>query len=293
LEGGDVWIMDLATGAAHNITEGSGREHISAQWWPARPDTIVLMSWGENDTGPNSGKLTLVNADGSDYRVAHPEGDVSYAEPAPSPDGVTIAYDEAGIPMLYTIDGGAEPFAPNSFSGFPAEVTFPHGGSPAWSPDGAELAWVLAANGGGYGTSSGWDVVVGVFDLTTGEARLLHPFQPVGRGGWFAAPRWSPDGQWLAFHVEATSADERGLWIIAADGSSEQQLTRADLGTALGTARWNPPGPQPWTNPAHLLYSTYTTGDGIDYYVAQAGNWGTAVVQLPEGAMLTDWVAIE
>jgi Tol biopolymer transport system component len=67
--------------------------------------------------------------------------------------------------------------------------------------------------------------VVGVFDLEAGTAALLHPFTPIGRGGWYFAPVWSPDGRWLVFEVESFDEGER-LWVTAVDGSEEVALGR-------------------------------------------------------------------
>lgn len=289
IEDGDVWLLDLAGGDARNVTADSGRTHHSAQWWPARPETLVLTSWGEGDFGPNSGRLTLVNVDGSDYRLANESGAVSFALPAPGPDGETIAYDEAGKGMLYRLREGATPFEP-AIQGLPQEITVARMASPAWSPEGSRIAWVLGVTGGGYGSEGSWDVAVGVFDLQEQTAQLLHAFQPVGRGGWFQPPVWSPDGQMLAFLVESVDASETGIWVAAADGSSERQLKLSEGN--VGQAWWSPAGTEPWQDGAFLLVGTAQTESGISYKIIQRETWVAGFSHLPPEAIVRDWRAL-
>jgi hypothetical protein len=230
IEGDDVFVLDLASGEAENITEGSGRAHYFVIWWPARPDTLILGSQGEEDIGPNNGRLTLVDASGNGYEVVAEE--VSFAFPEGDPDGSRIAYDEAGQPYIYDVDNGIRtPFDPAAFE-LPEGVTVQRAASPAWSPDGGSLAFMM-----GILRDDGpeqEEIALGVFDLDAGTAQVIHSYVTLGRGGWFQAPRWSPDGQWLTFPVE-TGDDERGLWLSAADGSREQLIG----GNAFATPVWH------------------------------------------------------
>ena len=288
LADGDVWVVALDGSGERNVTAGSGRTHVTAQWWPARPDTLVLGSWGEGEQGPNSGKLTLVNVDGSNYRVVHPEGAASFARPAPGPNGQTIAYDEAGSAWLHRIDGNPEPFPLAAY--LPRDVEVPRIASPAWSPSGDRLAWMMAVVGGDYGNGQSWDIALGVFDLATGTGSIIHPYQPVGRGGWFPAPIWSPDGDWLVFTVEATGAEERGLWVSSTDGSREARLHPQ----ANARVFWSPPGEQPWQDGAYLLLAEPGSGDlQAPAWLVARGSWEQTQVTRPEGARVVDWRPLE
>ena len=42
-------------------------------------------------------------------------------------------------------------------------------------------------------------------------------------GGWYSAPEWSPDGQWIAFTRRGT--DGLRIGVMRADGTSERVLT--------------------------------------------------------------------
>ena len=283
IENGNVFVQDVEGGEAVNVTAGSNWEHLHAQWWPARPETLVLMSRKRGAEEPNAGYLTLANVGGDDQRVV--SDTASYALPAPGPDGQTIAYDAAGTAMLYHLESGPEPFDPAAY-GLPEEVAVPRLASPAWSPDGSRLAWMMAVQGGDYGDENGWDVVAGVFDLQGQTARLLHPFRPVGRGGWFAAPTWSPDGQWLVFPVESGD-DTGGLWVAAADGSIERQLTQ----TANSRAFWSPSGSESWHNGGYLAISPASPGAGGEYVLLVTGSWYEVPLYVPEEGVIVDWRA--
>jgi len=222
----DLWLIDLTTGEERNLTGTPDRMECCPQWWPARPGTIIFGSWPKDtDLGPSTGFLTTVQVDSSGYRVLSESQ--SNAWPAPAPDGQTIACDQGGTAYLYRWDTGPVPFDPAAY-GLPVQRI----GSPAWSPDGGRLAWVV---GGDFG--QGWRIGLGVFDLEARTARLLHPFEPRGVGGWPGAAVWSPDGQWLAYAIwPAADPNEEGICVFRADGEEEHCLGPG------GGPIWSPDG---------------------------------------------------
>ena len=253
LEGDDLWLADLTTGEQHNLTGAANRIECCPQWWPARQDVIILGSWPRDaDLGPSTGFLTLVQVDGSGYRVLDEESQ-SNALPAPALDGQTIAYDRGGTAWLYHWDNGPELFDVAAYS-FPESKSI-RVASPAWSPDGKRLAWVV----GGYFDDQ-WQIGVGVFDLGAQTARLLHPYEPLGMGGWPPAPAWSPDGQWLVFHAIAEAPTEHGLWIARVDGEKEHFL-----GPGEGPV-WSPGGR--W-----LAFTCTAPGAESAIWLAEVGTW--------------------
>jgi Tol biopolymer transport system component len=280
---GDVWIHTLSTGERINLTGGTGRSHIYATWWPARPDTLVLSSNGPEDEGHNHGRLTLVNIDGSNYHIVQSEGPIAGAAPAPSPDGRTIAYDMALTGKIYDLEAGIEPFNPDAY-GLPEGVQVVRMGSPSWSPDGGRLAWMMAVVGGGYGQGEAWDIVLSVFDLSSRQVKLIHPYQPVGRGGWLPPATWSTDGRWLTFSVETGDEVEGGLWVASADGSIEQRLSPLGNSPVI----WSPPGNESWADGRALILSVpYWKTEG-EIWLVKSGSWHPAPLELPV-ITVRDW----
>ena len=83
--------------------------------------------------------------------------------------------------------------------------------SPAWSPDGTQLAYVSFENK---------KPIVYVQTLTTRERRAVASFK-----GSNSAPTWSPDGRKLA--VVLTGQGGSQIFLINADGSGLQRLSRS------------------------------------------------------------------
>jgi dipeptidyl aminopeptidase/acylaminoacyl peptidase len=205
--------------------------------------------------------------DGSWYLVLD-EQSQSNALPAPAADGGTIAWDRAGAAWLYRWGAELEHFDVEAFGlslGKSGRIA-----SPAWSPDGNLLAWVV---GGDFG--EGWQIGIGVFDLGARTSRLLHPYAPVGRGGWPVAPIWSPDGQWLAYIAQDQDFDKAGLWVVRADGAIEHFLGPAS------DPVWSPDAKQ-------LIVSAEY---GIQ--LADVATWRLQHLDLPPDAEPVAWVTLE
>ena len=81
--------------------------------------------------------------------------------------------------------------------------------SPAWSPDGRELAYVS------FETQK---AVVWVQDVSTGRRRKLADFR-----GSNSAPAWSPDGRQLALTLSRDGGSQ--IWLMNRDGSNLRRLT--------------------------------------------------------------------
>ena len=83
--------------------------------------------------------------------------------------------------------------------------------SPAWSPDGRELAYVS------FETRK---PVVWVQDMATGQRRMVANFR-----GSNSAPAWSPDGRELAVTLSRDGGSQ--LFLINRDGSNPRRITQS------------------------------------------------------------------
>jgi Tol biopolymer transport system component len=134
------------------------------------------------------------------------------------------------------------------------------------------MAWVV---GGDFAALGGWRLGVGVLDLQAGTASLLHPYEPVGRGGWPPAPVWSPDGRWLVFDTWAQDGDETGLWVARPNGEEEHHLN-------CGADRtWSPDGR--W-----VACASVPPGHGARLFEAET--WETYPLDLPSDARIVAWL---
>jgi TolB protein len=98
--------------------------------------------------------------------------------------------------------------------------------SPAWSPDGRELAYVS------FETRK---AVVYVQEVASGKRRAVAAFK-----GSNSAPAWSPDGRQLALTLSRDGGSQ--LYLMERDGSGVKRFTQS---SAIDTeAAWSPDGKQ-------------------------------------------------
>jgi Tol biopolymer transport system component len=258
-----LWLIDLKTGERRNLTENLDRVVCCPVWWPSQQDWVIFQSWKPDDLAPDNGYLSAARIDGQEQRVLDSEYR-SNGLPAPAPEGQTIAYDRSGEAWLYDLNTGPRPFDPQTYGVRGIQRI----GSPAWSPDGKQLAWYI---GGDFG--QGWQVGIAVFDLETKQGRLLHVYNNLGRGGWFTAPTWSPDGQWLAFSAEDQDQAKAGLWIIRGNGQEERLIAYGE--NRLYTLPvWSPDGRE--LAAGRTLY--------------EVGTWRAHPLALPPDAEVVAWI---
>jgi hypothetical protein len=102
----------------------------------------------------------------------------------------------------------------------------------AFSPDGAQLAFVLDSPDAGNSS------VVATIDLATRQITKLASTDIAGGNG---APRWSPDGTRLIFSRQGDGpANEGTLFVVAVDGSDLHELGPIELNAI--EPQWSPDG---------------------------------------------------
>lgn len=197
--GGDIWDIELESGALRRLTSGL-RASVPV---PSSTGRIAFSQW--------SHEATL-------FRVplADPENEVqlslstgnNYA-PAYSPDGERIAFQSART-------GGSEIWLHDLSAGVEQPLTRPTAGTsdrtPGWSPDGSEIVFLSNRRG---------PFQLWVVDVEGGAPRRLSEQAIPMDGDWWVlervAPRWAADGSTIAYLAPGENGS--ALWLIAPDGT--------------------------------------------------------------------------
>ncbi len=177
------------------------------------------------------GDLFGLTRDGGVRRLTHDGG--SYG-PSFSPDGSRIVFSSVGDEGEVSDTTGATGLdfyvMAADGSGRRRVLEGDEDASPAWSPDGDQIAFVRG--GGAYGAG----LIFVVDPDREGSARLLVEQDGPGND---SDPAWSPDGTQLAF-VRAEPEGLSHLMVADADGSDARSvLERPEV---LSSPSWSPDG---------------------------------------------------
>jgi Tol biopolymer transport system component len=277
----NLYLDDLRTGDSLQLTDTPDRLNFNPVWWPENPAVVIFMSRELGDASqpgqPGPANLATVRTDGSGFQVLDDEHISHSMQPSLAPDGRSIAYDHGGetasddgilTPWIYQLDGTTEPFDYSAYGleEFPG-LSF---GSPAWSPDGRYLSWVVGGDLTGDGE---WQVAIANFDLQDSTVQILNPYEP---GSclyvWcFSAPVWSPDGDWLAWDG-FPSGSLPGFWVMRPDGAIAIFITDG------GAPIWSPNG------------NSLAFNKNNEIQVMETGVWQPQSSGLPAGNMIMDWL---
>ncbi|MFI1176794.1 FG-GAP-like repeat-containing protein [Streptomyces melanogenes] len=226
---GDVWVADPdgshARPVAMDVQDPDG--WVTNLAWGPRSDMLYLGF--QLKPGHDRLRLQQVNLDGSGLRyVFQDRANVYETQPSVAPDG-TLAFLSGGRVMLYDPRTGGEP------------TRLTEGYQPAFSPDGSRLAFSRIVG------STGSQLFVR--DLASGTETQLTS-EPGDR----MYPRWSPDGEQLAFLDDPTNP-RVAVHSARTAGGPTTMVSRADVMADI-PAWVIPPRPRS-TGPLHDF-----TGDG-------------------------------
>jgi eukaryotic-like serine/threonine-protein kinase len=171
-------------------------------------------------------------------------------DPAPSPAGDLLAYaSDRGS------EGNLDIWLQPLPRGEPIRLTDDPSDDhePSFSPDGSRIAFRSERDGGGVYVASA----------------LGGPATRIAEKG--RRPRFSPDGQWIAYYVGDTVLSGGAVFVVASGGGSTRQIGPSRLNARRPI--WSPDG-------SHLLCVAYPDGgDGTT-----AGTWEWVALPLEGGA---------
>lgn len=265
----------VVDGAQEGLTRGG-----SPSW---STDGTRIVFYSERD---GNSEIYAMGADGSNLtRLTNNPAADGY--PNSSPDGARISFDtdrDGDFEIYVMDDDGSDP---RRLTHHPARDV-----SASWSPDGNRIAfmsdrtgrfeiWVMGADGSDpvqitdFGTNwfPRWS--------PDGEKLAYH----VGRDVFVLDveahryrrltidpnngmyPTWSPDGERIAFMSWRTGSTE--LWVMNADGSEQRRLTWTEQGDVIDP-RWSPDGA--WLAYVHVPEGLEVGGAKIIHTMRVDGN---------------------
>jgi len=263
---GELRVMDGDGSHQTRLILPNGRD---APWHATWSPDGTKIAFGRARVGDHSPldddlDVWIANADGTGARPVAQGKDWQWI-PHWSPDGDWIVYtaEPQGGPWMASgpggLEGGAGLLGPGSLFGQPAQVReYAHiwrvradGTGPperltdgvgddraaTYSPDGTSLAFDSTRDGPTH---------VWVMDADGSRPRRMT----YGGDDWGAT--WSPDGKWIAYNSWLPGTRDRQIWVMAADGSHQTQIT-------------NTPGPHSepsWSPDGSRIAFTYEL-DGI------------------------------
>ena len=254
------------------------RPKVPPPFGPARPGVFALSIDGD---------IVTMAQDGSQRR-SFTTGDDWDSNPIFSRDGTRLAFwsrlagSAASDLIVMGVDGSGRRVlasadypgscAPTSTRTYPA--CYGHGDGPpiSWSPDGRSVAYSFDA-----GNQSE------IFVARTDSFGATPIGDPALKG---QNPAWSPDGSQIAFSGGAYD-DERGVYLMRADGTDVRRLSKGPGMAGAFTAVWSPDGRRlvfPGSGGSSTMF--VIDSDGSDEHLIDSGAFVGGASWSPDGKRL-------
>ena len=272
----DILVMNADGTGQTNLTDTPDRNESSPAWSPDGGRIAYFEGWGA-DT------LMVMDADGSNRIPVTTASTFPFgSRPTWSPGGTQIAFvtNNPGSPVsiqadivVINLDTLTETVIsqPADFGGVLADADEIE---PAWSPDGARIAFAgvrletfLDPVTGDPIQGAQWEIA-SVNPDGSGEQILSAGAPGTDRANFLEedrAPAWSPDGSMLVFMSQAQVPSCCGpwqLWAVNRDGSAITNLTNDETVNDLFPS-WSPDG-------AQIVFSRFDGSGGNDLYTMPA-----------------------
>ncbi len=269
-----IYVMN-GDGSEQTRLTNSRYEDTEPDWSPDG-SRIAFTS----NRGGNLGDIYVMNVDGSGVtRLTHTEGAINFSKsPAWSSDGSKIAYTNGGtlapFSRIYTVNSCipaecARAGLPSPSRSRAMRASDPRSAysSPAWSPDGSNIAVTQLAG----------RMFIAVSKILVMNAKGRGEHELTSQPASEDQAAWSPDGSKVAFAGYLQSGTWE-IYVVNANGSNEVRITNNRANDFVPT--WSPDGSQ-------IAFTSNRSGR-FEVYVVNAD--GSNLRQLThEGGGNPDW----
>jgi Tol biopolymer transport system component len=161
--GGSIYAVDVRTGDRSVLAELPGEDlgSVDAMAWSPDGSRLAIFS----DVEPGTGRLFVLNADGSDIRVVAEEELVIQLDWSPDGSRIVFAADALEGPWIDIWIAHADG-TPANLVASPGYSGYQGWGSPVWSPDGSKIGFSVGPRGAFAIDADGSDDAVPIDDLT-------------------------------------------------------------------------------------------------------------------------------